>query len=72
MKITLTEDWQNILKKAWSFRLAAVAALFSGLEVALPLLDTGLRSGVFAGLSFMVAVGAMAARIIAQPKMALE
>jgi len=69
MKITFTEDWKNILKKAWSFRLAMLAALLSGIETVLPMLEPSMQTGIFSGLSFLVAVGAGASRIIAQPSM---
>lgn len=69
MKITFTEDWKNILKKAWSFRLAMLAALLSGLETVLPMFEPSMQTGIFSGLSFLVAVGAGASRIIAQPGM---
>lgn len=69
MKITLTDDWKKILRKAWSFRLAMLAALLSGVETVLPMLEPSMQTGIFSGLSFVVAVGAGAARIVAQPSM---
>lgn len=65
--MTLLEDWKAILKKAWSVRLALIAALFSGLQTILPILDPGYKSVWFAVLSFIAAGGAVASRIIAQP-----
>ena len=66
--MTLLEDWKAILKKAWSVRLALIAAFFSGLQTILPLLDPGYKSVWFAVLSFFAAGGAIASRIIAQPE----
>lgn len=65
--MTLLEDWKAILKKAWSVRLALIAAFFTGLQALLPLLDPGYKSIWFAVLSFIAAGGAVASRIIAQP-----
>lgn len=62
-------DWRRVLRRAWSVRLMIVAAVFSGLEVALPLLDGvfPLDRGVFAALSGLATAGAFAARLVAQP-----
>lgn len=51
---------RRVLRRAWSVRLMIVAALVSGAEVALPLLDGvfPLDRGVFAGLSFLAPAGA--------------
>ena len=69
-RFTLVPDWKTILRHAWSVRLMIVAALLSGLEVALPLLQGFLpiRPGVFALLSGLVVAGAFVARIVAQKK----
>ncbi len=65
----LVNDWKTIFRKAWSIRLALIAAAFSGAEVVLPLLGDNLPRGIFAGLSFVVAIGATVSRIVAQPRM---
>lgn len=62
----LYENWKTILKKAWSMRLMGLAALLSGVEVALPLFIDSLPRGVFAGLSFVSVAGAFVARLVAQ------
>lgn len=69
-KITLVPDWKAILRHAWSVRLMIVAALLSGAEVALPLLNglLPIRPGVFALLSGLVVAGAFVARIVAQKR----
>ena len=64
----LYDDWRRILRKAWSIRLAALAGLFSGAEVILPLFADAVPRNVFALLSFVAVVGAVVARLVAQPK----
>lgn len=65
----LLPDWKNIVRKAWSIRLAIVAALFSGAEVVLPLFVDVLPRNLFASLSFIAVVGAAVARVVSQPRM---
>lgn len=64
----LTANWRAVMVHAWSVRLMLLAALLSGLAVALPLLHGffPLDSGVFALLSFLAAVGAFISRFVAQ------
>jgi hypothetical protein len=65
----LLPDWKNIARRAWSFRLAIIAALLSGAEVVLPLFIDVLPRNLFASLSFVAVVGAALARVVAQPRM---
>ena len=67
----LGTNWRVIVRKAWSFRLGAVAALLSGAEVIVPLFADAMPRGAFAVLSFVTVVAAMVARLIAQPKAGL-
>lgn len=69
IKPTLIDDWQKVARKAWSVRLSALAAILSGVEVVLPMFADTFPRNLFAGLSFIAVVGAMAARFVAQPKM---
>lgn len=62
----LLGDWKHILRKAWSVRLALLAAVFSGAEVVVPLFVDAMPRKWFAVLSFVAVVGAVAARITAQ------
>ncbi|PSJ60735.1 hypothetical protein [Pseudaminobacter soli (ex Li et al. 2025)] len=66
----LAPNWRAVLRHAWSVRLIALAALLSGLEVALPFLDGFLPipTGVFAGLSALTTAAAFIARLVAQSK----
>lgn len=67
----LVAHWRRVLRRAWSVRLMIVAAIFTGAEIALPLLDGvfPLDRGVFAGLSFLATAGAFVARFVAQPSL---
>ncbi len=68
------ENWKEVLTKAWSVRFIVLAALLSGLEVALPTIQEHLAvalvipHGVMAVLSAMVSAAALVARIKAQPE----
>lgn len=70
----LVADWRRVLRYAWSARLILLAAVLSGIEVALPLVAgfVSVPAGIFATLSFLVTVAAFVARIVAQPKMKAE
>jgi len=65
----LHKEWKKITKKAWSFRLLAVAGLLSTCEIILPMFSDTLRRGVFAVLTFLVITSAMFARLLAQKDM---
>lgn len=64
----LVTNWRAVLRRAWSVRLTLLAALLSGIEVALPLVGDRLPvpPGIFAGLSFIITAGAFVARFVAQ------
>lgn len=64
----LLPEWKRILRKAWSFRLALIAAALGGVEMALPLFSDAFPRHVFMSLSILTTVGAALARIVAQPK----
>ncbi len=67
--MTLIPDWKRVLRKAWSVRLALLAAALGGVEIALPLFYDAIPRNVFLGLSVLVTMGACVARLVAQPKM---
>lgn len=56
----------RVLRRAWSLRLMLLAACFSGLEVAVPLLRDFLPTGTFAALSGLSVTAAMLARFVQQ------
>ena len=62
----LLDDWDHIVRKAWSFRLLGLAAIFTIAEILLPMVDTGLSPVVFSVLSALAIVGAMVMRVVAQ------
>lgn len=64
----LYQDWRRILRKAWSVRLGVLAGLFSAAEVILPLFVDAIPRNLFALLSFVAVMGAVVARLVAQPK----
>ncbi len=66
--MTLINDWQAVIARAWSVRLIVLAAILSGAEVALPMLEGYLPipQGTFAALAGLVTSAALLARIIAQ------
>lgn len=62
------ENWKRVLRYAWSVRLITLAAMLSGLEVMLPMLEiTAMPPGMFAALSGLVSAAALFARVVAQP-----
>ncbi|GGE54331.1 hypothetical protein GCM10007276_34270 [Agaricicola taiwanensis] len=69
----LIPNWQAVLRRAWSIRLIVVAALLSGLEVILPLLDIELSPPwALPLLFFLVTAGAFVARLLAQSSLSGE
>jgi GH24 family phage-related lysozyme (muramidase) len=62
----LLPDWRAVLTRAWSIRLILLAAVLSGLEVALPLLPWAVHPGVFAALAGAVSATALLARLLVQ------
>lgn len=67
-QMRLLDDWRDVLKRAWSIRLMLLAGLFSGVEIALPILDgvLTLPRGSFALLSGVTTAAAFVARLLAQ------
>lgn len=63
----LVPNWLDVLRRAWSIRLIIVAALLSGLEVALGIWGGGsIPPGTFAALSGLVSAVAFVSRLVAQ------
>lgn len=66
----LLDNWDRVLRYAWSIRLMLLAGLLSGIEVFLPLIDgiIPIPRGIFASLSGLVTMFALIARLMAQSK----
>jgi hypothetical protein len=77
-KVELVHNWRDVFKYAWSVRLLALAAVLSGLEVALSAMSAyGVKpsfipSGLLAAFSGLVTVAAFVARFIAQKKLGAQ
>lgn len=65
----IVSNWRTVLKKAWSVRLMALAAVLTGVEAVLPFFSPLEPSLWFAGVTFVVVCAALVARLVAQPKM---
>lgn len=65
----LKADWRTIAARAWSFRLAALAGVLSGAEVALPLFSDAIPRGLMALGGMSLSAAAMVARVVAQKDM---
>lgn len=73
----LRKDWNFIVRKAWSIRLIALAAILTFAEVAINVcvaygVQTPIRNGIFALLAGVVACAAFAARLIAQKEFRVD
>jgi hypothetical protein len=68
VKPFFVRNWRHVLKRAWSVRWMGAAAVFSGLEVALPLLDgiLPIPRTTFAVISGACVALALVTRFIAQ------
>ena len=68
----LTDNWREILQRAWSIRLIVLAGLLSGVEVLLGIFADSppIPRGTFAAISGIVTMGAFVARIVAQKDVA--
>ena len=67
MKFELIEDWQAVLRKAWSMKFSILAAILGGLEVGVQFVQpAGIPNGVFAGVASAVSLAAGISRLVAQ------
>jgi uncharacterized membrane protein len=64
--ISLIPNAKVLWPKLWSVRLAALAAVLSGMEVGLPFLMPDAPSRLFSALAMLIAVAAAGARVVAQ------
>lgn len=66
--MNLLSNWKAVLTKAWSVRFIVAAAILSGVEVALPLLEGVFAApqGLFASFAGLASAFAVVARVLAQ------
>ena len=62
----LGSKWKEVVAKAWSFRLMALAAVLTGIEAILPMFTPVQPSPYFAAMTFAVVVAAMVSRLLVQ------
>lgn len=63
----LVDDWDAVLKKAWSVKFSVLAAVLGGLEVAVQMVQpASVPQGAFAAFAAMVSVAATVARVMQQ------
>ncbi|MDE2452740.1 MAG: hypothetical protein KGL43_04035 [Burkholderiales bacterium] len=65
----LIADARHVARRAWSFRLALLSALFSGLQFAVPFMGDLLPPRVLVVLALVSGVGSAVARVVPQPRM---
>lgn len=69
----LIENWREILRKAWSFKLIVLSSVLSGAEVGMPYIQVAIeplqliQPGTFALLAVLTSSAAAVARVLAQP-----
>ncbi len=68
--MTLIEDWQTVLKKAWSVKCNIAATIFGAAEVVVAMIQPeGLPHGVFAGIAACISIAANVSRLMAQKEL---
>lgn len=67
--MALIPDWRLVLRRAYSVRLALLAAVLGGLELLLQFVAPERPDGAFIALSVAINIAAALARIVAQPKL---
>jgi len=71
--VKLVDDFDFVLKRAWSVRLLALSLVLSGLEVAIQVavafsVKPPIPAGLFAALAGVVTIAAGVARFVAQDR----
>lgn len=68
--MALLPDWKEVLQRAWSVKFMLFAALLSGVEVVMQILEPAVAAdmpkGLFAALAGLTTAGALVARVLAQ------
>lgn len=69
----LIDDWQAILKKAWSVKFNIAATLFGAAEVVVALVKpASIPHGVFAGIAAAISILSNVSRVMAQKELSGE
>ena len=68
--MTLHDNWQTLIRKAWSVKFMVLAFLLTMAEVMLPFFSDAVPQKMFAVLSGLAVAGAFVSRLIAQKDMA--
>ena len=68
--MTLHDNWQTLIRKAWSAKFMVLALLLTMAAVTLPLFSDAVPQKMFAVLSGLAVAGAFVSRLIAQKDMA--
>ena len=61
--------WRQVLRKAWSVRLSALAVVFMGAEIAMPMLAPAMPPYLFVLLALVASLGSIWARVLVQKNM---
>lgn len=64
--MTLIDNAEQILRKAWSVKMGVLTTLFVVLDVALPLWESSIPPHTFATLAIVTSVGGQIARFLKQ------
>ena len=68
-KLKVGTTWRDVLRKAWSVRLSALAAVFMAAEIALPMLSPRVPPYLFVLLALAASIGSIWARVLVQKTM---
>lgn len=61
------DDWDQVLKKAWSVKFSIAAVLLGAAETIVALVQpVGIPTGLFAGIGMLASLGAIVARALSQ------
>ncbi len=61
--------WREVLRKAWSVRLSALAAVFMAAEIGMPMLASSMPPYLFVCLALVASIGSIWARVLVQKTM---
>lgn len=67
--VSLGRTWRTVIRKAWSVRLSALAALLLLLEITLPMFAPNIPRTLFVVLALVAAIGSIWARVLVQSQM---